>query len=87
MIGPHVPSPLGRVLRQPIVPFSALADPPFTVVHDSDAAAAFVLLPACVSTAPVNVVAPGSITTLQAIRRGTASRSRSSDQSGWSFAN
>ena len=31
---PHVPSPLGRMLRMPFVPFSLLADPPFSVVED-----------------------------------------------------
>ncbi len=34
----HVPSPLGRLLRQPGVPFSVLADPPFAVIEDRDAA-------------------------------------------------
>ncbi len=33
VLGPHVPSPLGRLLRQPVVPFSILADPPFAVVQ------------------------------------------------------
>jgi nucleoside-diphosphate-sugar epimerase len=42
VLGPHVPSPLGRLLRQPVVPFSILADPPFAVVEDADAARAFV---------------------------------------------
>ena len=42
VIGPHVPSPLGRYLRMPAVPFSALADPPFAVVQEIDVAAAFV---------------------------------------------
>ena len=27
VVGPHVPSPLGRLLRMPAVPFSVLADP------------------------------------------------------------
>ncbi|MEO6571466.1 MAG: NAD-dependent epimerase/dehydratase family protein, partial [Ilumatobacteraceae bacterium] len=36
VLGPHVPSPLGRLLRMPAVPFSALADPPFAVVHQND---------------------------------------------------
>jgi UDP-glucose 4-epimerase len=70
VIGPHIPSPLGRVLRQPFVPFSVLADPPFTVVRDHDAALAFVAAARRRIDAPVNVVAPGSISTLQAIRRG-----------------
>ena len=42
VLGPHVPSPLGRVLRMPAVPFSVLADPPFAVVEDVDVARAFV---------------------------------------------
>ena len=36
VLGPHVPSPLGRLLRMPAVPFSVLADPPFAVVEDVD---------------------------------------------------
>ena len=70
VLGPHVPSPLGRVLRQPVVPFSLLADPPFTVVHDHDAAIAIAAAAAHRVDAPVNIVAPGSISTFQAIRRG-----------------
>ena len=42
ILGPHIPSPLGRFLRMPAVPFSALADPPFAVIHQHDAADAFV---------------------------------------------
>jgi UDP-glucose 4-epimerase len=70
VLGPHVPSPLGRLLRQPAVPFSALADPPFTVVEDRDAARAFVAAARKRIDEPVNVVAPGAITALQAIMRG-----------------
>lgn len=70
VLGPHVPSPLGRILRMPAVPFSALADPPFAVVQDTDAAAAFVAAARERLDQPVNVVAPGAITALQAIRRG-----------------
>lgn len=70
VIGPHVPSPLGRLLRQPAVPFSVVADPPFAVVEDRDAAAAFVAAAARRLSSPVNVVAPGAITALQAIIRG-----------------
>lgn len=70
VLGPHVPSPLGRVLRQPVVPFSALADPPFTVVQDHDAAVAICAAARQRHDGPVNVVAPGSISTFQAIRRG-----------------
>jgi UDP-glucose 4-epimerase len=70
VIGPHVPSPLGRLLRQPAVPFSAVADSPFTVVEDIDAARAFVAAAERTINQPVNVVAPGAITALQAIIRG-----------------
>ncbi len=70
VLGPHVPSPLGRLLRQPAVPFSALADPPFAVVEDRDAARAIVAAARVGLAEPVNVVAPGAITALQAARRG-----------------
>lgn len=70
VLGPHVPSPLGRFLRLPAVPFSLLADPPFAVVHKYDAAAALVAAARARLTEPVNVVAPGAITVRQAIRRG-----------------
>ena len=70
VLGKHVPSPLGRLLRQPVVPFSLFADSPFAVVEDGDAARAFVLAAARRLDEPVNIVAPGAITTLQAIMRG-----------------
>jgi UDP-glucose 4-epimerase len=70
VLGPHVPSPLGRVLRQPVVPFSVLADPPFVVTLDSEAAHAFVAAAERPFEGPLNVVAPGAISTMQAIRRG-----------------
>ena len=70
VLGPHVPSPLGRLLRLPAVPFSAVADAPFVVVHQHDAAEAFVAAARVGLDEPVNVVAPGAITAYQAIRRG-----------------
>ena len=70
VIGPHVPSPLGRYLRMQAVPFSALADPPFTVVQEIDVAAAFVAAARMRLAEPINFVAPGAITAFQAIRRG-----------------
>ena len=70
VLGKHVPSPLGRLLRQPIVPYSVLADAPFAVVEDGDAANAFVTAAARRLNEPVNVVAHGAITTLQAAIRG-----------------
>ncbi|MGB8859596.1 MAG: NAD-dependent epimerase/dehydratase family protein [Ilumatobacteraceae bacterium] len=70
VLGKHVPSPLGRLLRQPVVPFSLLADSPFAVIEDGDAARAFVAAAALRLDEPVNIVAPGAITALQAIMRG-----------------
>jgi UDP-glucose 4-epimerase len=70
VLGPHVPSPLGRVLNLPAVPFSVLADPPFAVVEDIEVARAFVAAARRRLAEPVNVVANGAITVLQAARRG-----------------
>jgi UDP-glucose 4-epimerase len=70
VLGPHVPSPLGRLLRMPVVPFSVLADPPFAVVEDTEAARAMVAAARRRLAEPVNVVANGTITALQAARRG-----------------
>ena len=70
VLGPHVPSPLGRLLRMPFVPFSVLADPPFAVVEDVECARAFVSATERRLDEPVNVLAHGAITVLQAVRRG-----------------
>jgi UDP-glucose 4-epimerase len=70
VLGPHVPSALGRFLRMPVVPFNALADPPFAVIHQHDAAEAFVAAARARVDEPLNIVAPGAITAFQAIRRG-----------------
>lgn len=70
VLGPHVPSALGRLLRMPAVPFSAVANPPFAVVHQHDAAEAFVQAAKIRLDEPLNIVAPGAITAYQAIRRG-----------------
>jgi UDP-glucose 4-epimerase len=70
VLGPHVPSPLGRLLRMPAVPFSVLGDPPFTVIEASDAARAFVAAAARQHEGALNVVAPGAVTMSQALLRG-----------------
>lgn len=70
VLGPHIPSPLGRLLRMPAVPFSVLADPPFAVAEDVECAMAFVAAAERRVDEPVNVLANGAITALQAIRRG-----------------
>jgi UDP-glucose 4-epimerase len=70
VIGPHVPSPLGRLLRLPAVPFSALSDPSFAVIRQNDAARAIVAAASVGLSEPVNVVASDSITVSQAAIRG-----------------
>lgn len=70
VVGPHIPSPLGRGLRLPAVPVSAVADPPFSLLHQEDAAAAVVRALDTGLDATVNVVGPGAVTPLQAVRLG-----------------
>ncbi len=77
VLGPHVPSPLGRLLRMPAVPFSALANPPFVVVHQHDAAEAFVAAARERLNEPLNIVAPG----VGHCRSGHPSRTPDSDTS------
>jgi len=70
LVGPHFPSPLGRLLRLPAVPFSVLADPPFSVTHQEDAAAALVAALHAAVDGPLNVCGPGAVTASQAARLG-----------------
>ena len=70
VIGPHVPSPLGRYLRLPVVPFNGLGDPPFSVLHHEDAARAIVTALRARRPGTFNVVAPGAVTVSQAARLG-----------------
>lgn len=70
VLGPHIPSPLGRVLRHPIVPCSLLGNAAFSVALDADAAVAFVAAAKQRADGPLNVVADGEITLMQAICRG-----------------
>lgn len=70
VVGPHVPSPLGRLLRLPVVPISPVSDPPFSLLHQEDAAAAAVRALEAGLAATVNVVGPGAVTPFQAVRMG-----------------
>lgn len=71
VLGPHFPSPLGRLLRLPVVPVPAFGGGPFCVVHREDAARAIVaaVLRGDVD-GPVNVVAPGQVSAWEAVRLG-----------------
>lgn len=70
VVGPHVPSPLGRLLRLPVVPFNPFGNPRFSLVEDRDAAEAFVAAARTRPRATVNVVAPGDTSVLQAAAVG-----------------
>jgi UDP-glucose 4-epimerase len=70
VLGSHVPSPLGRLLRLPVVPVAAFADPPFSLLHPDDAANAMVAAIEHRVDGPCNVVGPGAATPWQAARLG-----------------
>lgn len=71
VVGGHVPSPLGRYLRLPVIGCSAVADPPFSLLHPEDAARAIVHALVGNVTGTYNVVAPGAVTASQAARLGS----------------
>ena len=70
VVGPHVPSPLGRMLRLPAVPFSPIGSARFSVIEDGDAAQAFVSATQHQPHGAVNVVADGSMSIAQAALAG-----------------
>jgi UDP-glucose 4-epimerase len=70
VVGPHVPSPLGRMLRLPAVPFNPMSSARFSVIEDGDAAQAFVSAAQHQPHGAVNVVADGSLSIAQAAAVG-----------------
>ena len=70
VVGSHVPSPLGRLLRLPLVPVPALADPAFVLLSQEDAARAMVEAVVRGVDGPVNVVGRGAASPWQAARLG-----------------
>jgi UDP-glucose 4-epimerase len=70
VLGKHVPSPLGRYLRLPVVPVELLGDPTFVLLHLQDAADAVIAAARSGVDGPVNVVGAGAVTPLQAVRMG-----------------
>ena len=70
VIGAHVPSPLGRLLRLPIVPIDPLSRARFQVVADDDAARAIAHATTHGRNEPVNVVAEGAVNTSAVLRQG-----------------
>ena len=70
LVGPHFPSPLGRLLRLPLVPMGPLSDLPFSLLHQEDAADAILAALDAGYDGAVNVVGPGVVTASQAARMG-----------------
>ncbi|MCB0988621.1 MAG: NAD-dependent epimerase/dehydratase family protein [Microthrixaceae bacterium] len=70
ILGPNFPSPVGRYLRLPVVAVNPFAELPFAVLHQEDAAAAFVAAAKVRHDGPLNVVGPGAVTASQAVRIG-----------------
>jgi len=70
ILGPSVPSPLGRYLRQPVVAVDPLSELPFCLLHQDDAAEALVLAARLGYDGPLNVVGPGAVTASQAALMG-----------------
>jgi UDP-glucose 4-epimerase len=70
VLGAHVPSPLGRLLRLPAIPYYGLGNPIFSVVEDHDAAEAFILAAQRDADGVVNIVANGAISMLRATAIG-----------------
>ena len=70
VLGAHVPSPLGRVLRLPVVPYHGVRNPIFCVVEDHDAAVAFIQAATRDADGVVNIVANGAISMLRATMMG-----------------
>lgn len=68
--GSRAPSPIGRVLRLPVVPVPALADPPFQLLHTDDAARAMVEALLRRAEGAFNVVGPGAASPWQAVQLG-----------------
>lgn len=70
VIGAHVPSPLGRLLRLPIVPIDPLSRAKFHVVADDDAARAIAHAASHGRHEAVNVVADGAVNVSAVLRQG-----------------
>jgi UDP-glucose 4-epimerase len=70
VLGSHVPSPLGRILRLPAVPVPAFSDPPFSLLHQDDSAAAMVAAIMRRYDGIVNVIGPGAASPWQIVRLG-----------------
>ncbi len=70
VIGPYIPSPLGRFLRLPVVPFAAPVDGPIQLVHIDDVQEALVAAVRRRIGGVFNIVGKGAVTGSQAALMG-----------------
>jgi UDP-glucose 4-epimerase len=70
IVGPSIPSPLGRYLRLPVVFVDPISELPFSLLHQEDAGRALVAAMGVDHDGPVNVVGPGAVTASQAALMG-----------------
>ena len=70
IVGPYIPSPLGRFLRLPFVPYAAPLDAPIQLVHIDDVHDAFRAAVRARVDGDFNVVGVGAVTGSQAARIG-----------------
>ena len=70
IVGPSIPSPLGRYLRLPMVAVDPLSELPFSLLHQEDACQAMVAAARAGHDGPLNVVGAGAVTGSQAVLMG-----------------
>ncbi|WP_426571054.1 NAD-dependent epimerase/dehydratase family protein [Aquihabitans sp. McL0605] len=70
IVGPSIPSPLGRYLRLPAVAVDPLSEMPFSLLHQEDACQAMVAAAWARHDGPLNVVGAGAVTATQAVLMG-----------------
>ena len=70
IVGPSIPSPLGRYLRLPAVFVDPVSELPFSLLHQEGACQAMVAAARAGYDGPLNVVGPGAVTASQAVSMG-----------------
>lgn len=70
IVGPSIPSPLGRYLRLPAVAVDPISELPFSLLHQEDACQAMVRAAWVGHDGPLNVVGDGAVTASQAVLMG-----------------
>ena len=70
IVGPSIPSPIGRYLRLPVVAVDPISELPFSLLHQEDACQAFMAAAWLRHDGALNVVGPGAVTGTQAALMG-----------------